>query len=305
MAQSSFLKEEASKALDASRKKNVQKREIEAQRKDAFLERYTERAADAVQALEIEVQEAHQMAERISNLPTPQDENELLKMIRECEKNLNKKITKSATATKLEGLGGDEQELPDDIDFEQPSKIIHRAWEDRFKTLSLIAHDDYRDHEKIQKTIQRIRLNNIWRKIKWGVIFVGSFIALIVFLVIIGTCSDKQQQNLEAELSELIEAQEYDRAASFIEQNDMDDQYFEDLVDKMINNQQYQEGLRIASEHKLGWFFIQPRMENIAKEYLKTHSKKQTIKYIDELIPLSTDKYKGLTDTTKDNLKLK
>lgn len=305
MALSEFLKEETSRALEASREKQAQKREIEAQHREAFLERYTERAAEVVQILEEEVQEAYQKADEIANLPFPKDATELIRMLRECEKYLSRKITKSAVATKLEGLGDDGQELPNDIDFEQPSKIIHKAWEERFNMLARIAKEDYQDDEKIKKSIQRMQLNLLWNKIKLYVLYVGVFIGAILLLAILGTIADNDTKKLKQELNVLIEEKSYSQAESFIDENDMSDDYYEMLVDKMINDEQYQEGLRIASEQDLGWSFIQPRMENIAREYLKTHTKKQTIQFIEDLLPLSADNYKGLTDATKEHLKLK
>lgn len=87
---------------------------------------------EVLEEYQAEIQEAQQKAEVVFAMPMPQDYQEFVKMLMECDRNIKRPLMQSALATKLSMF---EKDFDEYIDYETPSKVIQEAWSFRLENL--------------------------------------------------------------------------------------------------------------------------------------------------------------------------
>lgn len=306
MPLSDYLKEQVGSAIERTHEKSMRELEMKSERKQMLFQGYAERAQPALQKLEKEIETASKKAEEISSMGMPDTSEDARKMIQECIIHINQPIKTSSAKVLLEDIydADEDGDLPE-VDFELPSKTIHQAWEARLQDIKTYVKVTFPNDTELAtwmkaaaKTQRRAKL----RTYKWVFICLAVMFGSFGFLAIMIVCTDKSKY-IET-MNEYVAQKEYTDAISIAEEHELDDDSYKVIIEAMIEDGLYQDAFTLAVDKNMNFSYMLPLLQNVGLLYMKTHSKKATINFIDECIPISYERYKGLTNTAKQNIGL-
>ena len=165
-------------------------KERELERKAQLQDEYRGHVKGLAEEYQAEVQVAKDKADEIFNMPMPENEQEFVKMLMECGRNVDKPVTESALAVKMAGYEDISRESHEYIDFELPSQTIHDAWDLRLESLISYGKTAFSGNTKIESLIseysQKTEKSKEKAENKHTLKVLGIIGAVIAVLIIIG-----------------------------------------------------------------------------------------------------------------------